>query len=222
MSQWVDRWLTWRTTRGLSSMPHDKLVTLHAEAKGDSEVAPTERVLWMPSNEDRAALLRQRLEHAEVKGADRFADNDRQSTSPSTTSERPGSRGWRSAATTPCASSSVQDTEVTDEHKPSDAPFQKLSSCSARRRLCASSSRRGSTGRTLSTTGSPSTVERGPRYDIRTEKLAYPRTLGRAEGLVIRMSGAADENVRRPRQDAERGGGAGDRIVWAASIVNER
>jgi integrase len=37
-----------------------------------------ERVLWMPDNEDRAALLRQHLTQAGVKRADLFADNDRQ------------------------------------------------------------------------------------------------------------------------------------------------
>jgi integrase len=37
-----------------------------------------DRVLWMPDNEDRAALLREHLAQAEVRRADLFADNDRQ------------------------------------------------------------------------------------------------------------------------------------------------
>ena len=47
------------------------LEQLREERSGD-------RVLWMPDNEDRAALLRQHLAQAEVKRADLFADNDRQ------------------------------------------------------------------------------------------------------------------------------------------------
>ncbi len=39
---------------------------------------PTGRILWMPDNEDRAILLRQHLEQANVKRADLFADNERQ------------------------------------------------------------------------------------------------------------------------------------------------
>jgi integrase len=55
------------------------LVTaMHAKAKGNGEAPPTGRVLWMPDNEDRAALLRQHLAHASVKRADLFADNDHQ------------------------------------------------------------------------------------------------------------------------------------------------
>jgi hypothetical protein len=37
-----------------------------------------ERVLWMPSNEDRAVMLRQHLAQADVKRADLFAYNERQ------------------------------------------------------------------------------------------------------------------------------------------------
>jgi len=47
------------------------LQRLHTERTG-------ERVLWMPDNEDRAALLRQHLVQAGVTRADLFADNDRQ------------------------------------------------------------------------------------------------------------------------------------------------
>jgi integrase len=51
---------------------------MHAKAKGNGDAPPTGRVLWMPDNEDRAALLRQHLAHAKVKRADLYADNDRQ------------------------------------------------------------------------------------------------------------------------------------------------
>jgi integrase len=47
------------------------LKQLYDERTGD-------RVLWMPDNEDRAALLRQHLTQAGVKRAELFADNDRQ------------------------------------------------------------------------------------------------------------------------------------------------
>jgi integrase len=42
------------------------------------EERTNESVLWMPDNEDRAALLRQHLAQAGVTRADLFADNDRQ------------------------------------------------------------------------------------------------------------------------------------------------
>ena len=47
------------------------LTQLHDARTGD-------HVLWMPDNEDRAALLRQHLTQAGVKRAELFADNDRQ------------------------------------------------------------------------------------------------------------------------------------------------
>ncbi len=62
VSQWVDRWLTWRTIRGLSSTPHDKgrlagyvlpvlgPLPMHAVARGDVErvVERLDRLIALP------------------------------------------------------------------------------------------------------------------------------------------------------------------------------
>jgi integrase len=54
------------------------LAAMHAQVKGSGDAPPIAPVLWMPDNEDRAALLRQHLAHAQMKRADLFADDDRQ------------------------------------------------------------------------------------------------------------------------------------------------
>ena len=40
---------------------------MRVEAKGEAGTEPTGPVLWMPDNQDRAALLRQHLEQAKVE-----------------------------------------------------------------------------------------------------------------------------------------------------------